>query len=309
MTAALLFIVTLSGAYAEAEQKDQAEHKDHTEHANEKVVHLSAEVMRRYHIELATVRSQTLQITREILGKIVPNANKTVYIYPRYGGIVKKMTKFLGDKAREGELLVTIESNQTLQTYDVNAPFSGFIVKKEANPGEFVKTGSPIYQLADLSTVWVHLFIYRENAELIKKGQSVVIYDKSKPDKSTNSQIDYVSPLGVEHSQTMKARAVLNNDPENLTWLPGLYVNTRVVIEKKHVPIAVKNAAVQTFEGKNVVFVKTKEGFEPRVCQLGLEGKDYIEVLSGLKVGEVYVAKNSFILKAELEKDSASHSH
>lgn len=308
-TAALLFVAALSGAYAGAGHKVNAEHADHAEHANEKVVRLSADVMKRYQIELAEAGPQTLEIMREILGKIVPNANKTVYIYPRYGGIVKKMTRFLGDKAREGELLATIESNQTLQTYDVNAPFSGFIVKKEANPGEFVKTGSPIYQLADLSTVWVYLFVYRENAALIKKGQSVVIYDKSKPDKSANSQIDYVSPLGVEHNQTMRARAVLDNDPENLTWLPGLYVNARVVIEKKHVPVAVKNEAVQTFEGKNVVFVKTEEGFELRACQFGLEGKEYMEVLSGLKTGEVYVAKNSFILKAELEKDSASHSH
>ncbi len=300
---ALLFMVAISGAFAEAE------HENQTEHANEEVVRLSAEVMKRYHIELTKAGPQTLEITREILGKIVPNANKTIFIYPRYGGIVKKMTKFLGDKAREGELLATIESNQTLQTYDVNAPFSGFIVKKEANPGEFVKTGNPIYQLADLSTVWVHLFVYRENAELIKKGQFVVIYDKSKPDKSSSTQIDYVSPLGVEHNQTMQARAVLNNDPENLTWLPGLYVNARVVIETKQVPIAVKTKAIQTFKGKNVVFVKTKEGFEPRVCQLGLEGKDYTQVLKGLEVGEVYVSQNSFILKAELEKDSASHSH
>ncbi|QBR83781.1 HlyD family efflux transporter periplasmic adaptor subunit [Legionella israelensis] len=299
---ALLFVVSLSGAA-------QTEHKNHTDHAKEEVVRLTADVMTRYRIELVKASPQTLEITREILGKIVPNANKTIYIYPRYSGIVKKMTKFLGDKVREGEVLVSVESNQTLQVYEITAPFSGYIVKKEANPGEFVKTGSPIYQLADLSTVWVHLFIYRENAEMIKKGQPVMIYDKSRPDKSVSTRIDYVSPLGVEHNQTMRARAVLNNDAENLTWLPGLYVNTRVVIEKKQVPIAVKNAAIQTFEGRNVVFVKTKEGFKPRVCQFGLQGEDYTEVLSGLKAGEIYVAQNSFILKAELEKDSVSHSH
>ena len=312
VTIKLFFLIALSSVYAGSEHNNQVEHLEHadlTEHAETEVVKLSADVMKRYHIKIAKAGPTDIEVTREILGKIVPNANKTLFIYPRYDGIIKKMTKFLGDKVRKGDLLATVESNQTLQTYDINAPFSGFIVKKEANPGEFVKTGNPIYQLADLTTVWVHLFIYRENAELIKKGQFVLIYDKSNPEKSVSSQIDYVSPLGVEHNQTMRARAVLKNSPESLTWLPGLYVNAEVVIKKKHVPIAVNNSAIQSFEGKNVVFVQTKAGFEPRVCQFGLKGKLYTEVLSGLDKGDIYVAKNSFILKAELEKDSASHSH
>ena len=287
----------------------EQEHEEHKSHQDEEVVSLSKDVIKQYRIEIAKAGPQTLEVTRDILGKIVPNANKTIYIYPRYGGIVQNMTKFLGDEVVEGELLAKVESNQTLQTYEVRAPFSGYIVRKNTNPGEFVKTGSPIYQLADLSTVWVQLFVYRENAELIKKGKTVVIYDKSKSNKSATSQIDYVSPLGVEHSQTMMARVVLDNNAETLTWLPGLYVNARVVIEKKQVAVAVKNAAIQTFEGKNVVFIKTKEGFEPRVCQFGLEGHNYTEVKKGLKAGDEYVSENSFILKAELEKDSASHSH
>ena len=302
----VLLLAFISTGYC---SEQEHEHEEHKSHQDEEIVSLSKEVIKQYGIEIAKAEPQTLEVTRDILGKIVPNANKTIYIYPRYGGIVKEMTKYLGDKVYKDELLTKVESNQTLQTYEVRAPFSGYIVRKKANLGEFVKTGNPIYQLADLSTVWVHLFIYRENAELIKKGQEVVIYDKSKPTKSATSQIDYVSPLGVEHSQTMMARVVLNNDVEALTWLPGLYVNARVVIEKKKVAVAVKNAAIQTFEGKNVVFIKTKEGFEPKVCQFGLEGQHYTEVKKGLKAGDEYVSKNSFILKAELEKDSASHSH
>ena len=304
ITLSTFLIILISSGYC-AEQ-NQGEHLDHHD---EEIVRLSDDVISRYHIELAKAGSKTLEITRDILGKIVPNANKTIYIYPRYSGVVQKMTKFLGDKVLKGELLAKIESNQTLQSYDVIAPFSGYIVRKKANPGEFIQTGSPIYQLADLTTVWVHLFVYRDNAELIKKGQSVLIYDKNKPEKSTISQIDYVSPLGVEHSQTMMARTVLDNRDDTLTWLPGLYVNAKVVIEKKYVSVAVKNDAIQLFEGKSVVFVKTKKGFEPRVCQFGLEGQNYTEVKKGLKIGDEYVAKNSFILKAELEKDSASHSH
>ncbi|GGI90766.1 efflux RND transporter periplasmic adaptor subunit [Legionella impletisoli] len=299
---AMMCIGISIGVFAESSHESEGHH-------DKEVVRLSQEVIKRYKIELAKAGPHSLEISREVLGKIGSNANKTVYIYPRYGGIIKKMTKFLGDKVRDGELLASVESNQTLQIYDIKAPFSGYIVKKEANPGEFIKTGNPIYQLADLSTVWVHLFIYRENSELIKQGQKVLVYDKNKPGKVAQSQIDYVSPLGVEHNQTMRARTVLNNNEKGLTWLPGLYVNAKVIIDEKQVSIAVKNEAIQSIEGKKVIFVKTKEGFEPKVCQFGIEGDDYTQVIKGLKAGDTYVAENSFILKAELEKDSASHSH
>ncbi len=267
-------------------------------------IHLSDKTMRQYQIKLAKAGPKTLEMTRDVLGKIVPNANKTLYIYPRYSGIIKRMTKFLGDKVRQGELLATVESNQTLQTYEVNAPFSGYIVRKTANPGEFVKTGSSIYQLADLSNVWVHLFIFRKDAELIKKGQAVQVYDKNDPARKTGSEIDYVSPMGIEKNQTMMARAVINNPDNELTWLPGLYVNVRVIIQSKPVAVAVKNSAIQTVDGQAVVFVKVKDGFEPRVCQTGMEGQAYTEIKSGLKNGDIYVEDNSFLLKAELEKDT-----
>ena len=301
---AMLCIMASQRLFAES-----GHHEEERAHQEKEIVRMSADVIKRYHITLDKAGPKAIEVRREVLGKIVPNANKTIYIYPRYGGIIKKMTKFLGDKVREGELLASVESNQTLQTYEIKAPFSGYIIQKEANPGEFVKTGSPIYQLADLSTVWVHLFIYRENTELIKKGQKVYIDNKNKSDKPAAAEIDYVSPLGIEHNQTIRARVVLNNDANELTWVPGLYINAKVVIDLKQVPVAVKNSAIQSFEGKKVVFVKTAEGFEPRACQFGIEGENYTQVLSGLKAGDVYVAKNSFLLKAELEKESASHSH
>lgn len=297
-------LILLSSGYC-AEKKPH----DHSSFEKVNLVRLSEEVIKRYRIKIAKSGPQRLTVTKQILGKIAPDANKTIYIYPRYSGIIKKMTKFLGDKVQKGALLAQVESNQSLQTYDVTAPFGGYIVRKNANPGEFVKTGNPIYQVADLSSVWVLLYVYRENAAFIKKGQTVFIYDKNHPDKSTSGQIDYVSPLGIEHNQTMMARMVLYNKPGQLTWIPGLYVNATVVIKNKNAAVAVTNNAIQTIENNKVIFVKTNEGFEARVCEFGLAGQHYTEVKKGLNAGEAYVAENSFILKADLEKSSAAHRH
>lgn len=289
-------------------QSDHSEHKE--EHGDEdKVIKLSPQTIKENKIEVLTAGPHTIEITSDVLGKVIPNANKTLFLYPRYSGVIKKLTKYLGDKVKEGEILAIIESDQTLQEYSLSAPFSGYIVQKKSNTGEHIKKGSPIYQIADLSNVWVDLFIYRKNARLVKRGQKIIVYTDNENKKYVSSIISYVSPLGVEHNQTMLARAVLPNTGDSSLWLPGLYVDAKITIEEKKVPMAVKTSAIQILDGKKIVFVKDPVGFKPIECQIGLEGKDYTQVISCLSEGQKYAANNSFLLKAQLEKDSASHDH
>lgn len=282
-------------------------HED--EHGEENIIKISPQMIKENNIEVLVAGEKNIQITRDVLGKIVPNANKTIYIYPRYSGIIKSLTKYLGDYVKKDELLATVESNQTLQIFSIKSPFAGFVVRKEANVGEHIKEGSPIYQIADLSTVWVDLFIYRKNAQLIKKGQKILITQNGHIGNKANSTISYVSPLGIEHNQTMLARAVLPNKTKPIQWLPGLYVDATIIIEEKAVPIAVKSTAIQTLEGKKVIFIQDKNKFEAVECKIGLKGKEFTQILEGISIGQKYAGNNSFLLKAQLEKESASHSH
>lgn len=278
-------------------------------HEEENIIKISPQMVKDNNIEILVAGKKNIQITRDVLGKIVPNANKTIYIYPRYSGIIKSLTKYLGDHVRKNELLATVESNQTLQIFSIKSPFSGFVVRKEANVGEHIKEGSPIYQIADLSTVWVDLFIYRKNAQLIKKGQKVYMTQNGHINKNASSIISYVSPLGVEHNQTMLARAVLPNKTNPIRWLPGLYVDATITIEERVVPVAVKSSAIQTIEGKKVIFVQDGNAFKPVEFKIGIQGKEFTQILKGITNGQKYVGNNSFLLKAQLEKESASHSH
>ena len=268
---------------------------------------ISQEAIDGANIELLKAGPQKIAITRKVIGKIVPNANKTILIYPRYTGLVKRLGKQLGDKVDKGDILAVIESNNTLQQYEIKAPFSGRIVKKLANAGEQVKIQTPIFQLADLSTVWCDLFIYRKDAKFIKQGQKIFIRDEDSTEPPVASTISYVSPLGVEHNQTMLARAVLNNKKNH--WLPGLYVDALVVVKEEVVKVAVKADAIQEVEGEKVVFLRTEKGFEPKHCEIGLNGYEYVEVKKCIHPGETYAGKNSYLLKAHLGKEGASHEH
>ena len=73
--------------------------------------------------------------------------------------------------------------------------------------------------------------------------------------------------------------------------------------------VTVKNGALQEIEGKTVVFVAEGDAFEARVVEIGVKDNERVEVISGLRPGERYVAANSFVMKAELGKGEAEHEH
>jgi cobalt-zinc-cadmium efflux system membrane fusion protein len=88
-----------------------------------------------------------------------------------------------------------------------------------------------------------------------------------------------------------------------------LYVTVDVTLAESQVPVAVRNVALQTLDERTVVFVQGPEGFQPQSVEVGRSDDEATEILGGLKVGDSYVADNSFILKAELGKGEAEHEH
>ena len=81
---------------------------------------------------------------------------------------------------------------------------------------------------------------------------------------------------------------------------PGLFVTGRVVLSARPVEVAVRTSALQSLDGKNVVFVRNGDRFEPREVALGNRDQDWVEVTFGVLPGDVYAGRNSFIIKAEL---------
>lgn len=255
-------------------------------------------------IQTAVAQQQTIKTQLNVVGKIATNRDTTAPIYVRYSGIIKSMTKNLGDEVTKGDLLVIVESNESLQNYEIKAPITGTIVQKYATNGEFAQNTKPIYEIANLSNVWADFTLYRKEAPLVKSGMEVIVTgDEGKP-KSV-STISYISPLGIEDSQTTLARAVLNN--EDRLWLPGMYVNGAIVIKEKKVPIAVLRSALQKMGEQDVVFVQQGDYFEATPVLLGEKDDEWAEVISGLDAGLNYVSTNSFYIKAEIGKEGASH--
>jgi membrane fusion protein, heavy metal efflux system len=193
-----------------------------------------------------------------------------------------------------------------LTRYEIRAPIDGIVTAKDISVGEVLKDDSSIFTVADLATVWAEMTIYAKDLNVVKVGQKAIVKATAFESQSTGT-ISYVGSLVGKETRAATARIVLPN-PDGM-WRPGLAVNIDLIASEADVPIVIAPEAVQTLGDKPTVFVREGEQFEPRPVQLGRSDDKWSEVIAGLKAGEQYAAKNSFILKAEVGKGEASHDH
>jgi membrane fusion protein, heavy metal efflux system len=242
----------------------------------------------------------------KVNGRVQPNEDHMTHVIPRYPGIVKKITKRLGEPVAKDEVVAVVESNESLQPYEVKSSLAGTVIGKDVRQGEFVKEGEVIYVVADLGTVWVDLNVPRKDFDKLKVGEAVTVFAGEGLTNATGT-ISYISPFGAEDTQTMLARVELPNPTG--AWRPGLFVTGEIIVEEAEVPLAVKASALQTFRDWDVVFMQDGGMFEIAILELGRRDGEWAEVVSGLSAGQKYATENSFIIKADILKSGASHDH
>ena len=302
-------------AHDEGHEHADGEHHAHGEghahesgdHAHEEgVVTLTHEALEANKVVVATAGPQIVATEIELPGEIILNADRVAHIVPRFPGIVQKVNKNLGDTVRAGDVLAVIQSNVSAAPYEVTAMLDGTVIEKHVALGEFARDDADIFVVADLSTVWVNISVYARFLGDLRKGQTVRITSSGLRESATG-KIDYIGPIVGESTRTGVARVVLPNPGH--AWQPGLFVTAHVMTADATAAIAVPDAAVQTIDGREVVFVRRNGSFVARPVVTGRRGHDLIEIVEGLAAGEQYVAEGSFIFKAELGKSEAAHEH
>ena len=297
---ALLLVLAACGkAPVPATESEEAAHQATTEGA--RVVAITPEAAREAGIETGEVGPAHVRELLPLYGVIQPNAERMRAVSARFAGVVKTVTARIGDAVRAGDVLATVESNDSLQTYAVTAPIDGIVTTRDVNPGETVAE-KPLFTVADLSTVWVQLSLFPNDRARVKVGQYVRVRAASGPSIDTG-RIVWVSMVGAAENQSVIARALLDNHTHQ--WTPGLYVSGEVIVSESSVPLAVHVTAIQNVEEQPVVFVRTARGFELRPVRLGRRDSEMVEVLEGLRAGEPYVTVGSFLVKAEFGKAGA----
>ena len=190
--------------------------------------------------------------------------------------------------------------------YELKSPLGGMIIQKHLTTGEAVKNDDAIFLLADFSDVWVNIAIPAIDFKYVKLGQTITVKDENLGIEA-KGKLTYLDSIIDEKNRTVTGRVVIPNPQKQ--WHPGTFVTLELVLDERTVPLAVSSEAIQTIRDWSVVFVKYGNFFEARPLELGEDDGNWVEVLQGLSVGEHYVAKNSFVVKAEIEKSFAVHDH
>jgi cobalt-zinc-cadmium efflux system membrane fusion protein len=265
---------------------------------------IGPDVAQAFGLETANAGPATIKDTVAVYGRVVPNTELVRVVSARFDGVIQSVNVSIGDAVRKGQILATIESNESLKSYTISAPISGLVTERLANSGEQT-SGRQLFKLIDTSTVWVELAIFPSDRMAVRPGAAVVI---TAPD-SNITQLGIIDRLNtsVEENQSVLARVVLDNPDGAL--LPGMYLSGEVEIAEHTVPLAVKRIGLQAFRDFTVVYAQIGEEYEVRMLELGRQDRDWIEVLGGLDPGTSYVTTNSYLIKADIEKSGASHDH
>ncbi|WP_372183828.1 efflux RND transporter periplasmic adaptor subunit [Xanthomonas axonopodis] len=267
---------------------------------------IAAKVAQDAGIRVAPVGAGSIADQHEVQGLLTPAEGAQAQATARFPGPVRSLRVNVGDQVRAGQVLATVESNLSLTTYSVSAPISGTVLARNASLGSNASEGQALFEIADLSTLWVDLHIFGADAGHITAGAPVTV-TRISDGVVAQTNLERVLPGTATASQSTVARAVLRNSDG--LWRPGSAVKARVTVAQQPAAMVVPVGALQRFRDWDVVFVRVGDVYEVRPVKLGARDAQQVQVLSGLAVGDAVVVEQSYLVKADIEKSGASHDH
>ncbi|MBV5299733.1 MAG: efflux RND transporter periplasmic adaptor subunit [Rhodoferax sp.] len=198
----------------------------------------------------------------------------------------------------EEQIKALMASGETRRTITFRSPVAGIVTEKKAVQGMRFMPGEALYQVSDLSAVWVVADVFEQDLGLIKTGAKAQVRINAYPDKLFEGKVTYVYPMLKAETRTVAVRVELANP--GLLLKPGMFAQMEMQVAGKGLVVTVPVSAVIDSGTRQIVLIQLKEGrFEPREVKLGARSDTHVEVLSGVKQGEQVVVAANFLIDAE----------
>ena len=314
----LALALVLAACGGEPDQPAEDAHADETaDHGTEADEHgheadevastvIAADVAEKSGIKTQPAGPGLIADEHEVQGLLTPVEGRVAQVTARFPGPIRSLRANVGDPVRAGQVLATIESNLSLSTYSVAAPISGVVVERSASVGGLASEGAPLFQIADLSQLWVDLYIFGADAQHIQPRVPVTVTRMS-DGETIHTTLERVLPGMATASQSTVARATIDNADQQ--WRPGTAVKARITVAQEPVDLMVPLTALQSMDGQESVFVREGETYLTRHVELGARDATQVQILSGLSEGEEVVVAESYLIKADIGKECAAHDH
>ena len=190
------------------------------------------------------------------------------------------------------------KTGQPQRTITFPSPVSGVVTEKKALQGMRFMPGDMLYQVTDLSSVWVVADLAEQDIGLIVTGAKAAVRITAYPNKVFEGRVTYVYPTLKAETRTVAVRVELANPGQLLK--PAMYAQVDFSVGAKVPVLTVPDSAVIDTGTRRIVLVQVAEGrFEPREVELGGRGENFVEVVAGVREGEQVVVAANFLIDAE----------
>jgi len=196
------------------------------------------------------------------------------------------------------EQIREFENNKDKRNLTFYAPVSGIVLEKKAVQGMRFMPGEVLYQIADLSSVWVIAEVAEQDIGAVKAGSVAQVSLAAYPDKHLQGRVDFIYPTLNTATRTVQVRVELANPKRMLK--PAMFASVDFAVSHAGKVLAVPTSAVIDSGTRQVVLVQLEQGrFEPRTVRLGSRSENYVAVLDGISEGEQVVTSANFLIDAE----------
>jgi Cu(I)/Ag(I) efflux system membrane fusion protein len=175
---------------------------------------------------------------------------------------------------------------------------NGIVTERKVTQGQYVNAGEVLFNVTDLSTIWVKADVYQPDLPAVRIGQSVEITSDSLPGTTLHGRVGFLDTSINPQTRTASARIEVPNPSMRLR--PGMFVQVKFAAPAEHDVLAIPRSSVLDTGMRKFVYVAKGNGeFEGRQVQLGTPGNDYYPVLAGLKEGERIVSQGNFLIDSQ----------
>jgi len=204
------------------------------------------------------------------------------------------------------------QSGTASRNLTFHAPVNGIVLEKKALQGMRFMPGEMLYQIADLSSVWVVADVFEQDIGLVQVGSKAQVKLDAYPDKPFEGVVSFIYPTLNTATRTVPVRLEIAN-PKGLLK-PAMFARVEMAVGGEGEVLTVPTSAVIDSGTRTIVLVQLAAGrFEPRDVKLGSRSDNYVEVLEGVATGEQVVVAANFLIDAESNLKAAlggmSHAH
>ena len=223
-----------------------------------------------------------------------------------HGGTAASQTSRMEQDARSrlelfglspAEIASITKTGKPTRTVAVTAPIAGYVIQKNAVQGTYVQPGTELFEIADLSKVWVLADIYEYEIGRVNVGQGASVVVGAYPKEPFAGKVGFIYPIVDPSTRTLRVRVELDN--KDLKLRPGMYGDVVLQLATATGVVVPIEALVDTGDHQYVFIAKEGGRFEPRLVKAGARSGDKVQILEGLSAGETVVTTSNFLIDSE----------